>query len=207
MTLVVGIAGGTGSGKTTLARALAERFAPNALLVEYDWYYRDQSAVSPEHRAARNYDHPDALETSLLTEHLRRLMAGESVAAPVYDFATHTRTGETRQLEPQLLILVEGIHALHPPELRRLFALGVYVDAPADIRFIRRLRRDLAERGRDVESVVRQYLEQVRPMHEQFVEPARRHAGLEVSGEDQDEAIEQTAAAIAELMMDKTGTD
>lgn len=180
---LIGIAGGSGSGKTTITAALLDALGEEAALLQHDWYYRDQPACSPEARARLNFDHPDAQETALLAAHLDRLRRGNAVDAPQYDFATHTRAPNTVRVEPRPVIVVEGINTLASPELRARFDLAIFVDAPADIRFIRRLQRDIAERGRTVESVIRQYLEQVRPMHETFVEPCRDSAGLILSGE------------------------
>lgn len=194
MTIIAGIAGGSGGGKTTLAAALEEHFKPKILRIECDWYYRPQDALTLEQRALTNYDHPDAVESGLLAAHLRRLASGECVEAPVYDFALHTRRPETRRLTPHPILLVEGIHALHYPELRAMYAWKVFVEAPADIRFIRRLQRDMLERGRTAESVVQQYLAQVRPMHEQFVEPVRAYADIIVSGENLEASLEQVIA-------------
>lgn len=180
---IVGIAGGSGSGKTTVTAALMERLGTMATLLQQDWYYRDQSALSPEERAALNYDHPDAQETDLLVTHLEALRAGLPVEAPQYDFATHTRRRDTVTVSPCPWLVVEGINALAHAGLRAHCDLTVYVDAPADIRFIRRLRRDVAERGRTAESVITQYLDQVRPMHELYVEPCKHVADLVLSGE------------------------
>jgi len=180
---IVGIAGGSGSGKTTVTAALMERLGDSATLLQQDWYYRDQAALSPEERAALNYDHPDAQETDLLVEHLGALREGNTVAVPQYDFATHTRRADKVHVAPCPWIVVEGINALAHEELRARCDLTVYVDAPADIRFIRRLRRDVAERGRTAESVITQYLAQVRPMHELYVEPCKNLADLVLSGE------------------------
>lgn len=177
--LVIGIAGGSGSGKTTIAEALHRDLGPErSVLVLHDAYYRDQSHLSDEERARVNYDHPDSLETELLVAHLGLLVAGERVERPVYDFTTHSRRAETVAIEPVPVILVEGVLSLADPALRELMDLKIYVDTDADIRFIRRLRRDIDERGRTIDSVFRQYLESVRPMHVEFVEPSRAHADL-----------------------------
>lgn len=180
---IVGIAGGSGSGKTTVTKALMARLGEGAVLLQQDWYYRDQSGIPPQARAKVNYDHPDAQETDLLVKHLSALRAGQAIAAPQYDFSTHTRRPETIPIVPCGLLIVEGINALAHDGLRALCDLSIFVDAPADIRFIRRLRRDVAERGRTPDSVISQYLEQVRPMHETFVEPGKHLADLVLSGE------------------------
>jgi len=180
---VVGIAGGSGSGKTTVTAALMARLGSRAALLQQDWYYRDRGDLAPEARALVNYDHPDAQDTAILVEHVKALRASQHAEAPQYDFATHTRTEATIRIEPCELIVVEGINALTDSSLRELCDLTVYVDAPADIRFIRRLQRDVAERGRTTESVVAQYLTQVRPMHEAHVEPCKALADLVLSGE------------------------
>lgn len=180
---IVGIAGGSGSGKTTITSALMEALGEQAALIQHDWYYRDQANVPEAERARVNYDHPEAQETSLLVEHVAALRAGAPIAAPQYDFATHTRIGATVSVTPKPVIVVEGINTLSDPALRVFFDLTVFVDTPADIRFIRRLQRDVVERGRTVDSVVAQYLGQVRPMHEAFVEPCRLSADLVLSGE------------------------
>jgi len=197
MTICVGIAGGTACGKSTLARAVAARFAGEATVIEYDWYYRDQDRLCVAEREQRNYDHPDALETDLLVAHLDRLTAGEAVHAPQYDFARHTRAPETRLIEPHAIVLIEGIHVLSAEPLRKRLALKIFIDADADLRFIRRLRRDLAERGRTAGRVIDQYLDQVRPMHLQFVEPTRACADLVVAGEG---PWQDTANRIAEAI-------
>jgi uridine kinase len=177
--LVIGVAGGTGSGKTTVAQNLAAALpADQSLIVEHDWYYRDRSAMSEEERQAVNYDHPDALETSLLVEHLKRLRSGEVVAAPRYDFKTHTRSSEVRTLFPARTVIVEGILVLAEPELRSQFDIKIFVDTDADVRVLRRIRRDLGERGRSFESVRQQYEATVRPMFLEFVEPSKRYADL-----------------------------
>lgn len=176
---VIGVAGGTGSGKTTVASTLAAALpAEHALLIEHDWYYRDRSTTPPEERLKINYDHPDALETPLLVEHLRRLRAGESVEAPIYDFVTHTRNSETRPIQPARAVIVEGILVLAEPTLRAHFDVKLFVDTDADIRILRRIQRDLEERGRSLESVRAQYLSTVRPMYLEFVEPSKRYADL-----------------------------
>lgn len=180
---IVGIAGGSGSGKTTITAALMERLGTRGVLLQQDWYYRDQAALAPQARAALNYDHPDAQETDLLVQHLAALRAGKAVAAPQYNFATHTRQTDTVAVAPRPVIVAEGINALVHKGLRDCCDLTVFVDAPADIRFIRRLQRDIAERERTVESVITQYLTQVRPMHEAFVEPCKALADLVLSGE------------------------
>ena len=177
--LIIGVAGGSGSGKTTIAESVVEIVgAQHVALVPHDAYYRDQRALSMEERAAINYDHPDSLETELLAEHLKRLRAGESIERPVYDFSTHTRTDDTVTVDPESVILVEGILVLAEPTLRDLMDLRVYVDTDADLRLLRRLRRDIVERGRSADSVLAQYETTVRPMHIQFVEPSKRYADI-----------------------------
>lgn len=176
---VVGIAGGTGSGKTTITSAIQEGIGPGRVsLISHDSYYRDRSDLTPDARANLNFDHPDSLETELLVEHLDRLIDGRSVNIPVYDFVEHRRKTETEIAEPRDVILVEGVLALVDPELRARMSLCIYVDTDDDIRFIRRLQRDITERGRSVQSVISQYLATVRPMHIQFVAPSRQHADI-----------------------------
>ncbi|MGB8643700.1 MAG: uridine kinase [Anaerolineae bacterium] len=177
--LIIGVAGGTGSGKTTVANTIVERVGPARIAwVQHDAYYRDQGEKPFEERARVNYDHPDSLETELLVTHLRRLQAGQVVEAPVYDFATHTRKLETRHIDPHPIILVEGILIFADLALRNLFDVKIFVDTDADLRLIRRLQRDLAERGRTLAAVIEQYLETVRPMHLEFVEPSKRYADV-----------------------------
>ena len=177
--LVVGIAGGTGSGKTTVAHKLAAAM-PNGrcVTIEHDAYYRDQAHLSPEDRAKTNYDHPDSLESNLLATHLRELRAGRAVDIPIYDFATHTRRRETRHLEPARVIIVEGILVFTEAVLREQLDIKIFVDTDADIRLIRRIRRDLEQRGRTFASVRDQYYATVRPMHLEYVEPSKRWADL-----------------------------
>ncbi len=177
--LVIGIAGGTGSGKTTVAKNLAQALPPNrVVLIEHDAYYRDRADLSPEERAAINYDHPDALESDLLAEHLRDLRAGKPVELPTYDFVTHTRRPETRPTPPAEVIIVEGILVFVEARVRAQLDIKIFVDTAPDIRVFRRVRRDLEERGRTFSSVRDQYYSTVRPMHLQFVEPSKRWADL-----------------------------
>lgn len=178
--IIVGIAGGTGSGKTTVARAIYDRVGKDKIeWISHDSYYRNFDALTAEEKHHINYDHPDSLETELLARHLDVLMKGSSVEVPIYDFATHSRKlAETQRVEPRKVIIVEGILVLAEPELRKRIDIKLFVDTPADIRFVRRLMRDIRSRGRSVESVIEQYVTTVRPMHEEFVEPSKRHADL-----------------------------
>jgi len=177
--LVIGVAGGTGSGKTTVARKLAAAMpAGRCVLIEHDAYYHDQSHLSDGERAAINYDHPSSLESSLLAEHLRRLRAGEAADLPIYDFVTHNRRVERRHVEPAPLVIVEGILVFVEAGLREQFDIKLFVDTDADIRLMRRIRRDLEQRGRSFQSVRDQYYATVRPMHLEYVEPSKRWADL-----------------------------
>lgn len=177
--LVIGVAGGTGSGKTTVADEIIRRIGAHRLvLVHQDRYYRDLGHLDSEQRARRNFDHPDAIEESLMIEHLGLLRSGSRAPLPVYDFARHLRTREVDWVEPRQVILVEGILVLAVAGLRRLMDIKLYVDTDPDIRFIRRMNRDLTERGRTTASVVDQWLETVRPMHLEWVEPSKRFADL-----------------------------
>ncbi len=177
--LILGVAGGSGSGKTTVVSQIIRAMEPVPVsLLHHDSYYRDHPDLSDEVRARLNYDHPDVLETPLLAEHLRELLAGRAVEEPVYDFTTHSRTDETRRIDPNPVVIVDGILILAEPELRELMDIRVFVETDSDLRFIRRLLRDTQERGRSVDSVIRQYQETVRPMHLEFVEPSRRHADV-----------------------------
>jgi uridine kinase len=175
----VGLAGGTGAGKSALAEALARALGSERVLrIPQDAYYRDHGEVSAEALARWNFDHPDALETELLVAHLAELRAGRAVNLPVYDFARHRRAAETQRAEPRELVIVDGILALADRALRACFALRIFVDAPEGVRLARRLTRDVAERGRSAESVRAQFAETVQPMHAAFVEPSRAHADL-----------------------------
>jgi uridine kinase len=177
--IIIGVAGGTGSGKTTVTRQILRRVGERRIAyIPHDAYYRDLAHLTPNLRAQVNFDHPDSLETDLLVEHLKRWRAGHAIALPVYDFTTHSRTQRTIRIESQRVALVEGILVFAEPCLREMFDVKLYVDADADIRFIRRLKRDIAERGRTMESVVNQYLSTVRPMHLEFVEPSKRYADV-----------------------------
>jgi uridine kinase len=200
--IVIGVAGGTGSGKTTVANEILQRVgAEHITYIPHDAYYRDLSHLPPRQRDQVNYDHPDALETGLLIEHLKELRAGRTVEIPVYDFTTHTRAQHTRRVEPAPVILVEGILVFAEPELRKLFDVRLYVDTDADVRFIRRLRRDMEERGRSAESVCEQYLSTVRPMHLEFVEPSKRYANVIIpEGGFNEVAIEMVAARIRGML-------
>ncbi len=177
--LIIGVAGGTGSGKTTVAEAIVRRVGPDRIVsVHQDRYYRDLSHFSEEQRTRHNFDHPDAIEEQLLVEHLGLLTSGHPAPVPVYDFAHHVRTRDVEWAEPRPVILLEGILILAVATVREIIDVKLFVDTDPDIRFIRRLNRDLAERDRSVRSVVDQWLETVRPMHLEFVEPSKRRADL-----------------------------
>ena len=178
-TIIIGIGGGTGSGKTSLAKGiLAEYGEGEVVVIEQDSYYNDLSHILYEERVDQNYDHPDSIDIDLFESHLQQLLDGKTIAIPTYDFSTHVRMDKTAPITQHHVIVVEGILALHYPQLRKLFTIKIFVDTPADIRFIRRLTRDIHERGRTPESVNKQYLSTVRPMHEQFVEPSKYYADL-----------------------------
>lgn len=175
--VVLGVAGGSGSGKSWLTRRLCDELPGRAVVVCHDWYYRNNGHVSDEKaRRKLNFDHPAALETPLLRRHLDELLAGRSVPAPVYDYATHTRLPETRRLEPRPLVIIDGILILHEKTLRDRMTVSVFIDAPDDVRLMRRVRRDLRERRVDVEETLRLYEDFVRPMHFRYVQPSARHA-------------------------------
>jgi uridine kinase len=177
--LVIGVAGGTGSGKTTVVREIIRNIGrTHVTVLHHDSYYRDVKDLPFEERIKINYDHPDSLETSLLIRHIKQLKAGESADVPVYDFAAHLRAEETERMEPRKVIIVDGLLILWDRDLRQLMDIKVFVDTDADLRFIRRLTRDIEERGRSAESVIDQYLTTVRPMHLEFVEPSKRYADI-----------------------------
>jgi len=177
--VTIAVAGGTGSGKTTIVRAIVRRVGEHRIaMVPHDAYYREVAEVPLSSRGAINFDHPDALETSLVREHILALQSWSPVDVPIYDFTINARTDRVTHVEPRPVILVEGILTLAEPMLRPLFDIKVFVDADADLRFIRRLSRDIAERGRTPESVIEQYLDTVRPMHLEFVEPSKRYADV-----------------------------
>jgi uridine kinase len=178
-TIIIGIAGGTGSGKTSLAKEILSQYGEGEVaVIEQDSYYNDLSHVLYEERVIQNYDHPDSIDIELFESHLQGLLNGEPVNIPTYDFSTHVRMDKTNTITPHHVIVVEGILTLHYTQLRDLFAIKIFVDTPADIRFIRRLTRDIHERGRTPDSVNKQYLATVRPMHDQFVEPSKYFADL-----------------------------
>lgn len=177
--LVIGLAGGTGSGKTTVAEAIVGATdGESVAFLEHDAYYKDLRALPFEERAAQNFDHPDAFETDLMVKHLIRLRAGDAIDKPIYDYAVHLRTDQSVRVDPATVIVVEGILVLAEPVLRDLMDLKIFVDTDADLRFVRRMQRDIKDRGRSPESVIDQYLATVRPMHIQFVEPSKRHADI-----------------------------
>jgi uridine kinase len=179
VSLIIGISGGTGSGKTTVANRILESVsADEVVFIQQDSYYRNINDLPLDIRNIANFDHPDALDNDLLVNHVRRLKAGEAVELPLYDFKTSTRMNDTRHVESKPIVIVEGILIFADPRLLEQMDIKVFVDTPDDVRFIRRLRRDLAERGRTVESVIEQYIATVRPMHMQFVEPSKRHADV-----------------------------
>jgi uridine kinase len=177
--MIIGICGGTGSGKTTVANRILESVrASEVVFIQQDSYYRNLKDLPLDFRQVANFDHPDALDNDLMAHHVRKLKAGEPVELPIYDFKTHTRLNETRAVAPKPIVIVEGILIFAEPRLLELMDIKVFVDTPDDIRFIRRLQRDLAERGRTIDSVIEQYIGTVRPMHMQFVEPSKRYADV-----------------------------
>ena len=177
-TMIIGIAGGTGSGKTTLTRRLKQRFGEDVSVVYHDNYYKAHDEMSYEERCKLNYDHPDAFDTDLMIEQVKQLKAGKSVSCPTYDYTVHNRAKETVTIRPTKVIIVEGILIFENKALRDLMDIKIFVDTDADVRILRRLVRDVRERARSVESVVEQYLTTVKPMHEQFVEPSKRCADI-----------------------------
>lgn len=201
--LVIGIAGGSGSGKTTLAQAILDEIGSEKIaFLPHDAYYRDQDHLTFEERVKVNYDHPDSLETELLIKHLKALIAGQAIQMPVYDFKLHSRSKETKIIQPRSIILVEGILILYEKVLRQYFEVKLFVDADPDIRFIRRLERDITERGRSVESVINQYLGTVRPMHLEFVEASKRYADIIIpEGGMNVVALDMVIARLTSLLM------
>ncbi len=177
-TIFIGIAGGTGSGKTTLTEHIKNRFGDAVSVVYHDNYYKDQSDMPFEVRCRQNYDHPDAFETDLMVRHLQALKTGVPVRCPVYSYTEHTRTLETVEIKPTSVVIVEGLLIFQNPELRDMLDIKIFVDTDADVRILRRILRDVKERGRSIESVVEQYLTTVKPMHEQFIEPSKRYADI-----------------------------
>ena len=202
MSVVIGIAGGSGSGKTTVQRRIMERFGTRRIaLLDHDAYYRPLDHLPPDQRARFNFDHPDALETDLMVDHLDALMAGGPVEKPTYSFETHSRLPETETIEPRAVVLVEGILVLAEPALRARMDVKLFVDAAPDVRLMRRMERDIHERGRSVESVLDQYRRTVRPMHLEFVEPSKRHADVIIPRGGQNQvAIDMVLARVQSLL-------
>lgn len=204
--LIIGIAGGTGSGKTTVANVIIQRVGADRIAyLPHDAYYRDQSHLPPEKRAQVNYDHPDSLETTLLVQQLKELKDSRAIQMPEYDFTTHTRKSQTRPILPHRVIIVEGILIFCEPELRAMFDVKIFVDTDPDIRFIRRLQRDISERGRTTDSVIHQYLNTVRPMHLEFVEPSKRYADVILPEGGFNEVATEMVVARVESLLHTTG--
>lgn len=203
--ILIGIAGGSGSGKTLVARTIVRELGSDrVVIIDQDSYYRNLEDIPFRDREARNFDHPDAFDNDLLKDHIRDLLAGRPIEQPVYDYAQHRRLPETRRIGEHLVVVLEGILIYVDPELRELMDIKLFIDADADVRFIRRLRRDLIERGRSVDSIIRQYEESVRPMHLQFVEPSKRHADLIVpEGGHNKVAIDLVKTKIRELLRER----
>ena len=176
--LFIGIAGGSGSGKTTLAKQLAEYFEDRLVLLRHDDYYKAQSALSLEERATLNYDHPDAFDSNLLVSHLDELRAGNDITCPIYNYSLHDRDSNVRIIKATDVIVLEGILIFENPEILKRLDIKIFVDTDADVRIIRRIKRDVSERGRDLDSVISQYIATVKPMHEAFVEPSKRYADI-----------------------------
>ena len=202
--LVIGIAGGSGSGKTTVAQSILQRVGPEHIsFLQHDAYYKDLSGLPPVQRAEVNFDHPNSLETELLTRHILQLKSGSPVEVPIYNFATHSRTEKTYTVQPRGVILVEGILIFTEASLRDLFNVKIFVDTDPDLRFIRRLERDISERGRTLDTVVKQYLSTVRPMHLEFVEPSKRYADIIIPEGGFNAAALDMVVARIETMLNK----
>lgn len=202
--IIIGIAGGSGSGKTSAAKALVKDLHLNgAVIIEQDWYYKDLSHLPQEERMKWNFDHPNSVEFDLLIRDLQAMRNGETVDVPQYNYVTHSRTKETLSISPQKVIIVEGIMVLYEPKLRELLNIKIFVDTPADIRFIRRLKRDIYKRGRALDNVIDQYMQTVRPMHETFVEPSKRFADVIIpEGGKNKVAIDLFRTKISSLLND-----
>lgn len=202
--IIVGIAGGTGSGKTTFAQALQAAMGEECVIISQDSYYVANTHLPFEERLKINYDHPNAIEDDLLIDHLKRLKAGETIEVPVYDYEAYARTERTITVQPHRIVIVEGILVLVNPELRELFDLKVFVDTDPDVRILRRLVRDVQERGRSLDSVHQQYLSTVKPMHEAFVEPSKKYADIIVpEGGFNQVALETVAAVLRQSLQDE----
>ena len=202
-TIIIGIAGGTGSGKSTFTNKLKDTFHEDVAVLYHDNYYRDQSDIPLEERKKTNYDHPDAMETELLVEHLHQLKEGKAIECPVYDYTMHTRSNQVMKVEPKRVILLEGILVLADERLRDLMDVKVYVEADADERILRRVIRDVKERGRDIEGVVEQYLTTVKPMHYLYVEPTRTTADIVINSGMNPVAFELVRNMIKKILDEK----
>ena len=205
--MIIGICGGTGSGKTTIARKIVQDVgAENVVLVEQDSYYRNLSDMPLDERHQANFDHPDSIDSDMLMNHIKRLKGGQPIEMPVYDFTSHTRSSETQHIEPKPVVIVEGILIFAEARVLSLLDVRVYVDTPDDIRFIRRLKRDINERGRTTESVIAQYFATVRPMHFDFVEPSKRHADVIIpEGGQPDVSINMLCGLVREKLSEEQG--
>jgi len=204
--LTIGIAGGTGSGKTTVANVILEKVGRDRIAyLPHDAYYRDLGDLPYDQKAAMNFDHPDSLETELMIKHILELKKANAVEIPVYDFSTHSRTSKTIRVEPRAVIIVEGILLFVDKQLRDLLDIKIFVDTDADIRFIRRLQRDITERGRTTDMVVQQYLSTVRPMHLEFVEPSKRYANIIIPEGGLNEIAMDMVIARIEMLLSKRG--
>ncbi|MBQ9748392.1 MAG: uridine kinase [Clostridia bacterium] len=197
---IIGIAGGSGSGKSTFANRIAEHFRDDVALIGCDNYYRAMDHLSPEERRKLNFDAPEALELDLMVRHIRALKAGQCVEIPVYDFVTHTRRAETAPICPKPVIIVDGILIFSHPELRDSFDLKIYVDTDADLRILRRAARDIESRGRTLTDVMAQYIATVKPMHEKYVEPTKRYADIIVNGGMNEAALDIVKAKISHIL-------
>ena len=194
--MLIGIAGGTGSGKSTFAEGLKKLFPEDITIISYDNYYKPQDHLTMEERVKTNYDCPDALDTDLLVKHLRQLLSGECVDVPNYDFCRHTRCSEVTRLCPTSVIIIDGILTFHDERLRELFDIKIYADADADERILRRLRRDVTERGRDIDGVIDQYVSTVKVMHGIYVEPTKKYADIIINGGRNSVALDIVASRI-----------
>lgn len=198
--MLIGIAGGTGSGKSTFAEGLKALFPGDVVIIAYDNYYKPQDDITFEERIKTNYDCPDALDTDLLIEQLAALREGESIEIPLYDFCVHTRKSDTERVDPRPVIIVDGILTFYDERLREMFDIKIFADADADERILRRLRRDVTERGRDIDGVIRQYVDTVKIMHGIYVEPTKKYADIVINGGKNKIALDVVASKIEQRL-------